>query len=100
MLADPRTWENEFVRAADMRSLGMRSEMLRELRAGSLVPVARGVYRRTEFAAADDDDRYLALLRGTQLTARTELVFVQLSAARIWQLPRIGMWPRTVHVTD
>lgn len=98
--ADPRAWEDEFVRAADMRSLGMRSDLARELRAGSLVPVCRGVYRRAECVKGDDDDRYLALLRATQLAARGSLAFAQLSAARIWELPIIDRWPDTVHVTD
>ncbi len=101
VVGDPPAWEDEFVRAADMRNLGMRADMQRDLRAGLLVPIARGVYRRAEFASADDaDDHYLALLRGTQLAMRSELVFAQLSAARIWQLPIIGTWPPTVHVTD
>ncbi|MFC0680772.1 hypothetical protein ACFFGH_23325 [Lysobacter korlensis] len=95
-----RAWQDEFVRAADMRKVGHRSDLVRGVRTGSLVPVCRGIYRRAGFASEDDDDRYLALLRGTQLAARTDLVFVQMSAARIWQLPIIGQWPRTVHVTD
>jgi hypothetical protein len=100
MLADPRAWEDEFVRSCDMRTLGLRSDLARELRAGSLVPVCRGVYRRAEFVRRDDDDRYLALLRATQLSAGRSLTFARLSAARIWRLPLIGSWPSTVHVTD
>lgn len=96
----PRAWADQFVRVADLRPLGMRSDVVRGVRTGGLVPICRGVYRRAEFVSADDDDRYLALLRGTQLTARADLVFAQLSAARIWRLPIIGAWPRTVHVTD
>ena len=83
-----------------MRTIGHRADLVREVQAGSLTPVCRGIYRRADTASGDDDDRYLALLRGTQLATRTELVFAQLSAARIWQLPIIGRWPETVHVTD
>ena len=99
-MADPRAWEEEFVRVRDVRASGLRSDFSRELRAGALLPVCRGVYRRREFVKGDDDDRYLALLRGTQLSSAAPLTFAQLSAARIWRLPMVGHWPDSVHVTD
>jgi hypothetical protein len=100
-MTDPRAWEDEFVLARDMRTFGMRSDLAREVRAGGFLPVCRGVYRRAEYAPRDDDDdRYLALLRGTQLATDRPLTFALLSAARVWRLPMIGLWPQTVHVTD
>lgn len=79
--------------------LGSETAVARQLRDGELRRVVRGVYRRAEFVPdqQDDADRYLTLLRATQLAMDETLVFSHLSAAALWGLPNPYTWADTVH---
>lgn len=50
------------------------------------------------WAAADRDGRYLLRIYAAVLSRRSRPVLRHLSAARVWGLPILGSWPRTVHV--
>jgi predicted transcriptional regulator of viral defense system len=99
-------WRDEFVLVREARTIGAKAELLRKVRAGTLLPVARGVYRHSHLisqanpgAGPADDDRYLSLVRASQLISAQPLVYSHHSAAALWRLPTIGSWPTRVHVT-
>ncbi|BDI21588.1 type IV toxin-antitoxin system AbiEi family antitoxin domain-containing protein [Herbiconiux sp. L3-i23] len=98
-LALVSNWRDEFVLARDARNIHSPRDLARMVRSGDLVRIARGVYRRRAAMpdVIDDDDRYLALLRATQLVADGPLVLSHLSAARLWGLPVPSRWPESVH---
>jgi len=102
MLNSYPKWRDEFVLSREQRALGRQAELVRDVRRGALVPVTRGVFRRAESreedAARQADDAFLALIRATQLLADNELVFANLAAAAVWQLPIVGRWPERVSV--
>jgi hypothetical protein len=85
------------VLARDWSETGARSELYREVGAGSLTRVARGVYHRHSADASTVDDRYLARVRGTRLSLAREVVFSHASAGVCWGLPTIHGWPSNVH---
>ncbi|GAB3605448.1 hypothetical protein GCM10027413_08570 [Conyzicola nivalis] len=95
-------WRDDFVIERDQRAGGMWGELLRKVRAGTLVRVARGVYHPPVppdvRPAKARDLRYLYRVQGAQLAANDPLIFAFHSAAAIWGLPAIGEWPPKVHV--
>jgi len=97
-------WRHEFVLAARERRMGRTSELLRAVRAGDLIPVSRGVYRRASSRTTDPDrradDDHLARVRAAQLRSSVPLTIAGMSAAAVWGLPVIGEWPQTVHVAS
>lgn len=97
-------WRDEFVLARDIATIGAKAELVRSVRAGILVPVARGVYRHAHLITETgrgktDDDRYLALVRASHLISAGPLVYSHHSAAALWGLPMLESWPTKVHVT-
>lgn len=99
-------WRDEFVLVREARAIGAKAELLRKVKAGVLLPVVRGVYRRAHFIPVTDsgpgrtdDDRYLAMVRASQLASTQPLVYSHYFAAALWHLPMIGTWPTGVHVT-
>ena len=102
MLNQYPTWREQFVLSREQRALGRQAELVRDVRQGALIPVTRGVFRHAGARETDvtrqADDAFLALVRATQLLAHDELVFSQLAAAAVWQLPMVGRWPERVSV--
>ncbi|MGX5680810.1 hypothetical protein [Schumannella luteola] len=95
-------WRHQFVLSERERKLGRTAELMAAIRAGELVRVSRGVYRRAAAIPADSvrraDDAYLAILRAAQLRSGEPLQFAGMSAARLWNLPVIGDWPARASV--
>lgn len=93
-------WRDEFVLSREQRELGRYSELVSDVRAGRLVPVTRGVFRRADAVESiperQSDDAFLARVRASQLLAGGEITFAGLAAAAVWQLPMIGVWPERV----
>ena len=67
--------------------------LLAELEPGSHPDLSTDVWLR-----ADRDARYLVRIYATALGRRSRPVLTHLSAARVWGLPILGPWPRTVHL--
>jgi hypothetical protein len=93
----PADWRDDFVLVSEVAEVGARARHYRDVDAGRLVPIARGVYLRAG-AAATDADRYLARIRGMALELGDAIVFSHLSAARLWRLPIFERWPRQAHL--
>lgn len=95
-------WRDQFIREGEVRQRGSRAQLIREVRAGHLVRVSRGVYGRPPHAALRPHEaaerRYLDLVKSVQLTASWAPVFSHHSAAVLWKLPAIEPWPGKVHV--
>ena len=82
--------------AADLRRLGI------EPKDGGYTPVRHGVWiRDTEWARLTQDHRYAAFVYATSLRCDPDKppLFSHDSAAAVWELPRVGAWPRRCHVT-
>lgn len=96
----PDTPPLSLFRAADLSGVVPAStELRRELRAGTLVRLRRGVYlASTEWNALDRDDRYRASVRAVALSLGPDAVFSHQSAAALWGLPIVGPWPAEVHL--
>jgi hypothetical protein len=95
-------WLHDLILVRDLRTPHMLAAFVREVRRGSYVNLARGVYVDAErWAKADRHERYVArIVAISALASPEELVFSHESAAAIWRLPKIGSWPETVHVTE
>lgn len=71
----------------------------REVRAGRLIRLRRGVYiPASEWAKRDPDARYRALVRAVALSQPSAPVLSHASAAALWGLPVLGAWPHEVDV--
>lgn len=99
---DPRIPEPEpsLVMAHELgRVITAEPLLRRELRAGRLVRLRRGVYMPSAaWESRGPDARYRALVRATALLQPTSPVMSHQSAAALWGLPVIGPWPAVVHV--
>lgn len=59
----------------------------------------RGVYVPSQlWNTATDDAQYLLRIHAALLTRQSRPVLSHLSAARVWGLPILGLWPREVHL--
>lgn len=92
--------EHALILARDLgRVITAGPVLRRQLRAGALVRLRRGVYMTaSDWASRDPDARYRALVRGACFATPTRPVISHQSAAALWGLPVLGPWPRDVHV--
>lgn len=101
-MTDTEGWRDQFVRDRDVRLRGGRSDLAREVRAGTLVRVSRGVYSRPVDRALSPhrvaESKYLDRIRAVHLTQLERPLFSHHSAALLWRLPTIEPWPDRVHV--
>ncbi len=74
--------------------------MAQRARRGELVAVARGVYiEAATWAAMDRHVRYRTQITGVASRLGQHALLSHDSAAALWRLPRVGAWPRKVHIT-
>lgn len=71
-----------------------KADVRRRLRNGDWVTLRHGVYvERTELAAAPDSRKHALHIAGLLTVLHCDAVASQTSAAQIWGLETIGMWP-------
>lgn len=88
------------LRLADELDAGIRSQQYRAAKRGELLRLAPGTYvTAADWAALGPDERYLVTVTAAQERVRAGEVLSHWSAAALWQLPIIGTWPSSVHVT-
>ncbi|MBX9719718.1 MAG: hypothetical protein K2X36_12890 [Microbacteriaceae bacterium] len=88
------------VRLPDEDDAGLRSRGYRAAQRGELVRLSPGTYvSASEWSALDVDHRYRTLVLAARERLHIDDVVSHWSAAALWQLPIIGDWPGTVHVT-
>lgn len=85
--------------AAEHNALGaVRGQLARDVAAGRLIRLRRGLYaRRTVWDALSATERYQALVLGVARTSGQVPVLSHASAAVIHGLPVVGRWPTVVH---
>jgi hypothetical protein len=92
--------EPTLIRLADEVDAGIRSQGYRAARRRELVRVSPGTYATAaEWDSLDDDQRYRAHIEAARARLHADDVLSHWSAAALWNLPIIGAWPATVHVT-
>lgn len=102
--APHQDWKDEFVLARDVRSRGGHAELVQAVRAGRLMPVIRGAYRRVDAVRRaivtehPRDDAFRARIRAAHLLASAPPTFAGFAAAAIWRLPILGDWPQMIDV--
>lgn len=87
--------------ASDLRRLGYDTRSLpREVDKGTMRRLLRGAYTdSTTWAAADARGRHILQLRAIDGTRAVQPVFSHASAAALHQLPILGSWPISGHVS-
>lgn len=85
--------------ASEHNALGaVRGQLAREVAAGRLIRLRRGLYaRHTVWDALSATERYQALVLGVARTSGQVPVLSHASAAVIHGLPVVGRWPTVVH---
>ncbi|RZU64154.1 hypothetical protein EV379_0448 [Microterricola gilva] len=85
--------------AGEHNALGaVRGQLAREVAAGRLIRLRRGLYAwRTAWDALDATERYQAMVLGVARTSGQLPVLSHASAAALHGLPVVGRWPQTVH---
>ncbi|PJJ55715.1 hypothetical protein [Compostimonas suwonensis] len=88
------------IRRADLLDLGLSQRVVENATAsGELVHVRHGCFVLGEiWRASGDGGRHRLVAAAAARAARHPLVFSHATAAALHGLPRIGRWPRTVHV--
>jgi hypothetical protein len=93
-------WAFEFQLTRAAISAHERNELLRRTDRGELMRIVPGVYLPAEAASRRSRPRiHLDLVYARQLIAPQSLLFSHASAGALWDLPRIGGWPKIVHAT-
>jgi hypothetical protein len=82
-----------------MPSPAERSALFASARRGDVVGLFPGVYIDTElWNRMTPSERYRARVKSASLLAPGGTVFSHLSAASLWRLPLVGVWPDVAHV--
>lgn len=93
-------WRDEIVFARDIETPGDRSDFFASARAGQYVQLFRGVhFSSVRWNEMNADERHRVIVKAAAAFAGRDLVFSHSSAAGLWQLPWIGMWPTKAHIT-
>ena len=94
----PTQTELELTR--DQSRVGLDGRALRRAHQnGEKNRLTRGVYLPSQaWTSADDDARYLLRVRAAVLTRQARPVLSHFSAARVWGIPILGLWPSEVHL--
>lgn len=92
--------ESKLELTRDQSLVGLDGRSLRRAhRNGDKYRLTRGVYTRSDgWNSADDDERYLLRISAAVLTRQTRPVLSHASAARVWGIPILGLWPSEVHL--
>lgn len=92
--AEPQLLRTRGLEERDGRALRRGYELGEQnrLRRGFYIPSQR-------WEEVDDDARYLMRIKSVMMSRKTEPVLSHASAARIWGLPVVGLWPVDVHLT-
>lgn len=89
---------NGIVRTRDLTIPGERSDFYRRAKAGDFTRVVRGAYLPTAaWEQLNPDARYRVAVAASH---RPGFVFSHHSAAALWRLPWIGLWPRRIHLAE
>lgn len=89
-----------FIRLPEQVDQGLRSHGYRSAKRGELVRLTPGTYvSSADWSGLGPDAQYLALISAALDRIHATEVLSHWSAAALWQLPIIGQWPTTVHVT-
>lgn len=91
---------NGIIRVADLaREGGDDRALRRSAERGIMVRLARGRFLEAgEWNVLDPDEKYRAQVRAFAETTRTVQVFSHWSAAALWGIPIVGVWPSAIHV--
>lgn len=93
-------WLEQFVWSATMIRAGTATAFYRSVRSGNYVRLASGVFLPTRvWASMHPDDQFRARVHAVAAASRPGLVFSHLSAAALWRLPMVGVWPAKPEVT-
>lgn len=93
-------WLDQFVRASHVSRSGAQGQFYREVARGVFHRVTEGVYLpAATWAALDSDERHLARIHAVALAVGPGMLFSHLSAAALWRLPIVGLWPELPEVT-
>jgi len=94
-LRTPRAqeWADDFVLSRELVGPAERGRFYRRATAGDLVRVRSGVYLPAEHWPQSDDDLFLVRIRAEALASPVPLLFGAHSAAALWRLPIVGVWP-------
>jgi hypothetical protein len=92
-------WRDHLIESRHEVARGSAPRFYRDVRAGSLVRLASGVYLPAQlWASLDGDERFRARIAATSIRFPDEGPFSSLSAAALWSLPTVGGWPPRVEV--
>ena len=85
-----------------LANIDLRARALsREMEHGQFTRLRRGVYvDAAAWASLRPDERYRILVHATASTVSPGSQFCRESAAALWHLPRVGAWPRELHLTS
>jgi hypothetical protein len=98
-IVDDPTWRDRFTLTASALTSAERNALARAADAGRLLRVSRGAYVDASSRLTQSRDRaYRDLVHARHLISPSALVFSHASAAVLWRLPRIGVWPGSAHV--
>jgi hypothetical protein len=92
-------WVDHVHLVRQMPTPGERSALFASARRGELVGLFPGVYIDAAlWQRMTPAERYRARVKSASLEAPAETVFSHLSAASLWRLPLVGVWPQAAHV--
>ncbi|MCC6270731.1 MAG: hypothetical protein IT190_05600 [Microbacteriaceae bacterium] len=97
---DLTDWREYILLPRDIETPGERSDFFARARRGEYTRLFRGVHIATaRWEVMGDDERYRAIIKATAAFYKGEQIYSHSSAAALWRLPWIGIWPSRVHVT-
>jgi hypothetical protein len=87
-------WLDELVLASTIARSCRTSGFYRDVRRGSYIRLAEGVFLPTKiWVSLSQDDKYLARIHAVVRASRPGLTLSHFSAAALWKLPIVGSWP-------
>lgn len=94
-------WRTPFLFSKEQIDASDRASLLARTRRDELVRLFPGIYVDSKYwASLDRDNQYRLRIDAVNQSVLGDLVVSHESAAALWRLPRIGLWPHRVHVLE
>lgn len=101
LLPDVHEWRDHIILSRELPTPGERSAFYAAVRGGQYIALHRGIFVSAKmWASLDADARYRARVVGAVLAAQDDVLVSHDSAAAMWRLPNVEVWPAKVHILE